>query len=113
MFFSMKTRKITLLILLYYVDNIKRFRVGVQCPKTTYIFYFYMNGLKSIFILFQDPEILQPQSNDILTAIVHAMKKEEPRYLEFVKNFCLCVGCQSNKTKVFLVFGNLLQHIVL
>ncbi|NP_001191603.1 importin beta 1 [Aplysia californica] len=25
-----------------------------------------------------DPEILQPQSNDILTAIVHAMKKEEP-----------------------------------
>ena len=35
---------------------------------------------KSAFIFsLQEPEILQPQSNEILTAIVHAMKKEEPR----------------------------------
>ena len=31
--------------------------------------------------LLQEPEILQPQSNEILTAIVHGMKKEEPRYV--------------------------------
>ena len=40
--------------------------------------------LLSWFILlssFQDPEILQPQSNEILTAIVHGMKKEEPRWV--------------------------------
>ena len=30
--------------------------------------------------MFQEPEILQTQSNEILTAIVHGMKKEEPRY---------------------------------
>jgi len=29
----------------------------------------------------QDPEILQAQSNVILTAIVHGMKKEEPRFV--------------------------------
>lgn len=31
------------------------------------------------FLFLQEPEILQPQSNEILTAIVHGMKKEEPR----------------------------------
>lgn len=31
--------------------------------------------------LSQDPEILQAQSNVILTAIVHGMKKEEPRFV--------------------------------
>ena len=30
---------------------------------------------------FQDPDILTSQSNEILTAIVHGMKKEEPRYV--------------------------------
>lgn len=34
-------------------------------------------------VCFQEPEILQPQSNEILTAIVHGMKKEEPRYVSF------------------------------
>ncbi|KAK6961585.1 importin subunit beta-1 [Biomphalaria glabrata] len=72
-----------------------------------------------------EPEILQPQSNEILTAIVHAMKKEEPsnhvrlaatnallNSLEFTKaNFdqeaerhlimqVVCEATQSRDTKV-------------
>ena len=31
------------------------------------------------YYYFQDPEILQTKSNSILTAIVHGMKKDEPR----------------------------------
>ena len=38
------------------------------------------------FFFFQEPEILQAQSNEILTAIVHGMKKEETRLV-------LCFDC--------------------
>jgi len=37
----------------------------------------------------QDPEILQTQSNVILTAIVHGMKKEEPRWVLTLSVWCL------------------------
>lgn len=57
-----------------------------------YVYVLEMQLLKSkvdsLFIL-QDPEILQTQSNEILTAIVHGMKKEETRYLHcfFIINY--------------------------
>ncbi len=34
-----------------------------------------------INVVFQDPEILETQSNIILTAIVNGMKKDETRYV--------------------------------
>jgi len=43
---------------------------------------------------FQDPDILTTQSNEILTAIVHGMKKEEPR---FVNQFTAKQNIRGNR----------------
>jgi importin subunit beta-1 len=80
--------------------------------------------LEAIGYICQDiePEILQPQSNEILTAIVHGMKKEEPsnhvrlaatnallNSLEFTKaNFDKEVCCTKNTN---LFEGNLCLQI--
>ena len=44
---------------------------------------FWAHGVLTLFnilkILFQEPEILESQSNMMLTAIINGMKKEEPR----------------------------------
>ena len=41
------------------------------------IFYNHVQ-LNSILFVFKDAEVLATQSNEILTAIVHGMKREEP-----------------------------------
>ena len=47
-------------------------------PQTT------LNIPTSVFFFLQDPEILEAQSNIILTAIVNGMKKDETRLVQHI-----------------------------